>query len=239
MTTADTTTVRSWARNNGFTTGDRGRLSETILAAYAKAHVAAPTARPAKTAKTAKTAKAVKTVELAATTAKPKQTRARRAPANAPSTNASSTSSTTRPPRQMKPAAPKKASPARKAPAKKAAKRPVAAAAPKSTFTELLSDTAPATRTVTARPKTRGSAAASREAGIAKSAPRRRTPTAPQKPTDAPAEAVTADRIVALEKRVADLTSRLMAVETAVTTAAARHDTTSPTKTTRKFGHRK
>ena len=52
MTTADATTVRTWARQNGFTTSDRGRLPGNVVQAYDAAHPTSPSARAVKTAKT-------------------------------------------------------------------------------------------------------------------------------------------------------------------------------------------
>ncbi len=34
----DTTTIREWARTNGYTVSDRGRIAATVVAAYIQAH---------------------------------------------------------------------------------------------------------------------------------------------------------------------------------------------------------
>jgi hypothetical protein len=58
--TASTSEIRHWARTQGMTVGDRGRLSPEILTAYAASQSPAqqPTTQPAQTAATVTTARA-------------------------------------------------------------------------------------------------------------------------------------------------------------------------------------
>lgn len=57
---ASTSQIRHWARTQGMTVGDRGRLSPEILTAYAESQGSAqqPTAQPAPTAPIVPTASA-------------------------------------------------------------------------------------------------------------------------------------------------------------------------------------
>ena len=61
---ASTSEIRHWARAQGMSVGDRGRLSPEILTAYAESQSSAqqPTAQPASTAQTTQTAQTAQTV---------------------------------------------------------------------------------------------------------------------------------------------------------------------------------
>ncbi len=189
MTTADATTVRNWARSNGFTTSARGPLSAKVVDAYTAAHVS-PASMPSVKAIAKKPSAAKKnaiTEKVAATTAPDKK-----APSKKPATKKTTTSA-----------------PARKEGAAGPASRGVATKVPS-----------------TRRSKT-----------AAPASPVPVTSTGPE-PLAAAVESAPLNRLIALEKQVAGLTLRLVAVESG-NRAAGRNAAATVAKPTRTFSRRR
>jgi len=238
VTTADATTVRSWARDNGFTASARGRLPAKVLDAYAAAHaspatapsvkaVAKKAAAPASTGKTADV-KATSQRTTAAVTAK-KVSAAEREVVTLKDSVA---------------ATPDEKAPAKKAPAKKkaATKRAVTKTkVAKKTVTKKVAASVPARKASAARPASKAVAPKVPSTRPAKTAPPAVSPvpisSALPESSAAAVESVPLHRLVGLEKQVAALAARLAAVENA-SGAAGNDDAAPAAKPTRKFSLR-
>lgn len=244
MTTADVTTVRTWARNNGFTTGDRGRLSAKVLDAYAAAHTGpgtGPSVRAvAKKASAPATSSTVKAAGATATStrtsatvafkkATPAKHRATKMPAGATTATAGKTTATTASTTKATPTT----GPAHRATAKRAtANRATVKKAPTSVAARKATAAGPAGEPVAAKVHS------TRRVKTVLPASPVLVRSARPEPSAAAVESAPLHRLVALEKQFADLTSRLAAVESA-SGAAGSNGAATQAKPTRKFSPRR
>jgi hypothetical protein len=243
MTTADTTTIRRWAHDAGLTTSDRGRLPAKIVDAYSAAHAVPATTRTVKAKAKAASAPGTLSTDKAAAKRPSKSPGAKTTPQRTPvaavkATSAKSTSA-------KKQAAKGKSV----ATAAAAAKTPsLAAAAGKTPAAKVGSSKkqkpSPPVRTATPAPPVKGAASAKTATPrpVKTVAPARRAPVKVARPELSKSPATSGEfaplhRLVALERQVADLASRLAAVQNRSAPASS-NDAAAVAKTNRKFSRR-